>query len=205
MLVATLALFIAMGGSALAARRYLITSTKQISPRVLKALNGRRGATGKQGPIGPRGPQGKEGPPGKEGKTGSRGEAGPFPSALPSGKTLTGVLQATDAIPAKQRGSAEATISFQFPLTFNPKVEVVQASGKTTENCPGRREGPSAAPGYLCIYILTSSGAAVGTYNPANEAPGAGRAGAVAFTEVTCAGASSCNAHLAGTWAVTAP
>jgi hypothetical protein len=44
----------------------------------------------------------------------------------------------------------------------------------------------------------------VGTYDPANEAPGAGKNGAIAFTELECAG-TPCNAHLAGTWAVTAP
>ncbi len=36
--VATLALVLAMGGSAVAARRYLINLTKQISPSVLKKL-----------------------------------------------------------------------------------------------------------------------------------------------------------------------
>jgi hypothetical protein len=208
MLVAVLALLLAMGGSALAAHHYLINSTKQINPRVLKALKGRRGATGRPGvpglpgAAGARGPQGKEGPRGKEGKT---GEPGPFPSTLPSGKTLTGVFEATDGIPAKLKGYAQAAISFPFPLAANPKAEVIEASGKATEHCPGSRESPSAAAGYLCIYVWTSNGPAVGAYNPANEAPGAGKTGAVAFTEVKCEAESPCNAHLVGTWAVTAP
>jgi hypothetical protein len=41
--VATLALVLAMSGGAIAATHYLITSTKQISPRVLKKLKGFQG------------------------------------------------------------------------------------------------------------------------------------------------------------------
>jgi hypothetical protein len=211
MLIAVLALFMAMGGSALAAHHYLINSTRQINPRVLKALKGRRGDTGRRGPLGPvgpngpRGPQGKEGPSGKEGKPGKTGEPGPFPKTLPSGKTLSGVFQATDGIPPKLKGFAQATISFPFPLAANPKVEVIEAGGKATEHCPGSLEAPAAAAGYLCLYVWSSNGPVVGTYNPANETPGAGRVGAVAFTEVKCEGETACNGHLVGTWAVTAP
>lgn len=41
--VATMALVFAMSGGALAASHYLINSTRQINPRVLKSLRGRRG------------------------------------------------------------------------------------------------------------------------------------------------------------------
>ncbi len=46
---ATMALVFAMSGGALAAGRYLITSTKQISPKVLKALEGKAGPKGATG------------------------------------------------------------------------------------------------------------------------------------------------------------
>jgi hypothetical protein len=96
----TVALVFAMSGGAYAAGKYLITSTKQISPKVLKSLvgktgpagaNGAPGATGALGPAGPQGPagakgetgatgaagvEGKEGPEGKEGKEGPEGKAG---------------------------------------------------------------------------------------------------------------------------------
>jgi hypothetical protein len=68
--VAIVALFVALGGTAVAAHRFLITSTRQIKPSVLRELKGagaRRGpagATGPQGASGPQGPQGAEGPPG---------------------------------------------------------------------------------------------------------------------------------------------
>lgn len=69
---ATLALFFAMSGAAIATKHYLINSTKQISPKVLKTLTGKRGPAGKEGPPGK---EGKVGPEGKEGKSGSPGEA----------------------------------------------------------------------------------------------------------------------------------
>src|SRR5256885_195574 len=114
----SLALFFAMTGGALAAKHYLINSTKQINPKVLKKLKGRTGrtgATGKEGPAGregPAGPIGKEGragPRGPVGKEGKDGEPGPFITTLASGKTLTGVFQATDALSPKAKGVAEAT------------------------------------------------------------------------------------------------
>jgi hypothetical protein len=67
--VATLALLFAMSGGALAASKYLITSTKQISPKVIKKLKGNAG------PAGATGATGKEGPAGKEGKEGAAGSA----------------------------------------------------------------------------------------------------------------------------------
>lgn len=77
--VATMALVFAMGGSAIAAKHFLITSTGQISPKVLKALEakiaskvkpgvaGKEGATGREGAAGKAGAEGKGGPEGKEG------------------------------------------------------------------------------------------------------------------------------------------
>lgn len=75
----TLALVLAMSGGAYAAGKYVITSTKQISPKVLKSLKGRPGATGKsgaQGPAGPAGPKGDNGATGPEGKVGGVGNTG---------------------------------------------------------------------------------------------------------------------------------
>ena len=71
--IAVLALFFALGGSAVAAGHYLITSTGQIKPSVLRALRGHRGPAG---PAGPQGPSGPAGPGGATGAPGARGEAG---------------------------------------------------------------------------------------------------------------------------------
>jgi len=70
---ATLALVLAMSGGALAASHYLINSTSQLNPKVIKALKGAAGVAGSQGPTGP---PGKEGLAGKEGKGGAEGQAG---------------------------------------------------------------------------------------------------------------------------------
>ena len=75
----TLALVFAMSGGAYAAGRYVITSTKQIKPSVLKQLQGKAGApgaTGAQGAKGETGPAGTVGSPGKEGSPGKGGENG---------------------------------------------------------------------------------------------------------------------------------
>lgn len=82
----TAALVFAMSGGAYAAGKYLITSTKQISPKVLKHLVGKTGAKGatgvagapgSQGPAGPAGPTGPIGPQGVPGPKGENGGEGP--------------------------------------------------------------------------------------------------------------------------------
>jgi hypothetical protein len=169
---ATLALVLAMGGGALAATHYLITSTKQISPHVLRQLRGHRGPqgrTGKQGPPGKpggprgrRGPEGPAGPPGLvgvqgpigfTGPKGARGPEGPAGasalSPLPSGESESGLY-------SFNVGSSPSPVEYDavsFPVLLGaaiPKsnVEYVVA-GTATANCP---KSGTAARGYLCIY-----------------------------------------------------
>jgi hypothetical protein len=73
---ATLALILSMSGGALAASRYLINSTKQINPVVLKALRGNTGPSGARGAKGQAGVQGIPGEPGGRGPRGERGVRG---------------------------------------------------------------------------------------------------------------------------------
>ena len=83
--VATLALVFAMSGGALATQRYLITSSSQISPKVLKKLKGNAGAQGVPGRAG------ANGAPGAPGANGSNGMPGPpGPPTGPAGGALTG-------------------------------------------------------------------------------------------------------------------
>jgi len=69
-IIAVLALFFALGGTAIAAHHYLITSTKQIKPSVLRKLRGRAGTNGTNGT------NGKNGTAGKNGTNGAPGAAG---------------------------------------------------------------------------------------------------------------------------------
>jgi hypothetical protein len=76
-ITSTLALVFAMSGGAFAASHYLISSTKQISPKVLKKLKGNRGKTGVTGAPGATGATGAIGATGAGGATGASGKEGP--------------------------------------------------------------------------------------------------------------------------------
>jgi hypothetical protein len=90
---ATLALVFSMSGGALAANHYLINSTKQINPKVLKTLKGSRGTSGTQGSqgaagsIGPQGTSGSQGTAGAQGTTGLQGLKGLEGTEGPKGAT----------------------------------------------------------------------------------------------------------------------
>jgi hypothetical protein len=143
--VATLALVFAMSGGALAASKYLITSTKQVKPSVLSSLKGRvgpagapgvagpAGAVGPAGPAGaqaaagPQGPPGEKGAPGAEGKTGKNGtngkEGSPWTDGgtLPPGSTETGVWSMAEIPSGATKGTLKpmimrTVISFPIPL-----------------------------------------------------------------------------------------
>jgi hypothetical protein len=172
--IATLALVFAMTGGAYAANKFLITSTKQISPKVLKSLkgaNGKNGATGPagaagagtagvQGPAGAAGSKGETGVAGAPGAKGEKGEKGTtgFTKTLPSGETETGSYGfATKATPF-------TSITFNIPLAKPLDKEHVHfvgflEVGKTAPAaCPGSAEEPTAEPGNLCVYERQSQG-----------------------------------------------
>jgi hypothetical protein len=92
--IATLALVFAMTGGAYAAKHYLITSTKQISPKVLKQLQGRAGPAGSQGPQGTQGAVGANGKGGVNGANGKDGTNGK------DGVSVTGAAASAGECPA---------------------------------------------------------------------------------------------------------
>lgn len=111
---ATLALVFSMSGGALAANHYLIHSTKQISPAVLKKLTGKTGKTGQPGSAGPAGPAGAAG---KAGETGPAGTAQAFGAA-----TVGGALNSE--VPSKNIASVSKVSEGKYCITPATSVSV---------------------------------------------------------------------------------
>jgi len=151
--VATLALVLAMSGGAIAATRYLINSTRQINPHVLKQLRGAIGPRGLTGAIGPVGPQGVTG---QIGTKGPKGEPGPDGfsalSTLPPGGSESGEIQvAGPGVPSGVVVVSAVTFSVPLAAALNEEHTLILADDLTVpEHCPGIGE---AGRGYLCIYI----------------------------------------------------
>lgn len=101
-LIATLALVFAMSGGAYAAGKYLITSTKQISPKVLKSLTGKAGPAGKDGTNGTNGAAGAQGPAGAKGENGAPGTNG---TNGKDGVSVTSTVLAAKNANCKEGGS----------------------------------------------------------------------------------------------------
>jgi hypothetical protein len=130
--IAMLALVFAMSGGAYAAGRYLITSTKQISPKVLGSLQGKAGKVGKTGANGAPGAAGPAGPAGAQGAAGAQGSAGPAGSNGENGTSVTSAtIPKTSATCSKQGGT-----------------EFTSASGKAAA-CNGKEGSPWTAGGTL--------------------------------------------------------
>ena len=137
--VATMALVFAMGGTAIAANHYLITSTKQIkpsvvkslttisstkqiNPKVLRTLSGKTGPKGSSGPQGPAGSIGPAGAPNPDATTVNHQSVTPlFATAVPAGASV-------------QVFSAQGlTLTFSCPTSSNAKlVATGPASGEAT-------------------------------------------------------------------------
>ena len=78
------AVVLALGGSAMAAGHYLITSKHQIAPKVLKSLRGAAGAAGRRGPIGPNGAAGASGATGAAGPANEQTSFFDGPNTIPA-------------------------------------------------------------------------------------------------------------------------
>lgn len=117
--------------------RYVITSKRQISPQVLKQLQGATGPEGKQGSTGPAGTSGKEGAAGKNGengKDGTNGTTGPAGPAGPAGPTgqpwtpnSTLPMGSAEVGPGDQPGAQE-TGAWAYEPAGEGKKEVVPIS-----------------------------------------------------------------------------
>jgi hypothetical protein len=127
--VATLALVFAMSGGALAAKRYLVNSTKQINPKVLKKLKGQNGRNGGTGATGPAGPAGSPGPAGREGAQGpgARELTVSLPaSATPSFSSVGGAFGINLAAKCEEKLSHAVVLKMNY--TSASAIEIVQTN-----------------------------------------------------------------------------
>ncbi len=169
--IAWLALFVSLTGTSFAASHYLITSTKQIKPSVLKQLRGKAGSnggkgaagsdgsqgsqgvpgaagpsgkTGEPGPNGKTGEPGPTGPPGLRGETGPKGEAGA--SGAPGAEGKAGTTGATGVTGASGTAVAYAHISASGVVEASPG----------SKNFTGAKVEDPGAEGVYCISGLTA-------------------------------------------------
>jgi hypothetical protein len=206
--IALLALFFALGGTAVAASNSLLpknsVGSKQVingslakadlSGKAVKALKGNKGARGIPGAAGPQGPQGAQGPQGVQ------GPEGPFPAGtLPAGKTVRGAFAISDVAAAPGANARDGS-SYIFAFATAPTVHYVAAATAPPAQCPGTVANPQAASGNLCIYEdLRTNAAAPSIFNPENANTGSGKTGFYLRLTATAAG----EFRVDGTWAAT--
>lgn len=154
----TLALVFAMTGGAYAAKRYLITSTKQISPKVLKQLQGKAGPMGPQGPAGPQGAagaSGKDGTNGVQGEKGATGDSGPQGKSVVLGKVNTGIAtckqQGGISVEVEGNAASKQTVCNGEPGVIHPGAVLPKGASETgawiaMEARPEEIEAPISFP-----------------------------------------------------------
>lgn len=182
LIVACLALVLAMGGAAVAAKGGLTKSQEKQVKKIAQAEAkkyakagpagpagptgatgpaGARGDTGAAGPEGKQGPQGIQGPQGSQGQTGAKGSPWTAGGTLPAGATETGAWTLGPAPAGTVTFGTYATLSFPIPLEAQlalSQVHFINLSGKempgevTQTACPGTVDEPAAEPENLCVY-----------------------------------------------------
>lgn len=230
-LALTVALVFAMSGGAFAASRYTITSTRQISPKVLKRLTGKAGpqgaqgipgvkgepgvagATGAVGPAGAKGEQGLQGEKGAAGEPGKEGSPWTVGGVLPEDQTETGSWNAIGTVTLPENGKLQESeqevrglpISFTLPVQAAVKPVFLKLGEGNTAECPGTVAKPEAKPGFLCVYATAEAGintSTIGFIAAGQVEEGASPTGTI--MRVTVTGETGTTSFAWGTWAVTA-
>ncbi len=166
-LLAALALFVSLGGTALAAGHYLISSTSQIKPSVLRQLHGATGAsgaTGVQGPAGAPGATGSQGPAGPTGPEGPQGPPGSPATTLWATVSSTGALTASSSVTGILSGypdAARVMVTFDRDVSDCAPVATLATSafgageaGQISVSAAGDHE-----PDALEVFTYNASGA----------------------------------------------
>jgi Collagen triple helix repeat (20 copies) len=203
---ATLALVLAMSGGAFAAGHYLINSTKQINPKVLRKLHGARGARGAAGQNGPVGPQGVTGATGTRGARGVEGEPGfsALSNLKPGGSESGDFALIWQAEKAGE--NIRTAVTFSIPLEVPVAVGQVEFTPVGTPGEKGHCPNPGAAlKGWLCVYTsLEENAHSPGTFDPEAK-PGVTESPGKFGSGLSWAAVGPGQVSVAGTYTVTAP
>jgi hypothetical protein len=163
LVISILALVVALSGTAIAAKRYLITNTKQISPAALKQLTKLAATQVKQGPAGAAGANGAAGATGAAGVNGERGIPGPgavvyWAVANPEG---TLARHGNSATAAEQIGAGSYVVKFEADVSQCAyEAAIGNSVAENTEN-----------PGFATVAARSGEphGVEVQTYNANSE------------------------------------
>jgi hypothetical protein len=148
-----------------------------------------------------RGPRGARG---ARGARGVKGAPGPITGIAPSGLTQRGAFALVSS--SEPGSTVESSISFPLTLSAAPTVAEVVLGATSDPHCTGTIAAPTAASGYLCLYIRQtfndSNGSGQGPLDveDPNLINGAATYGATLSYSVTSTGESDA----IGAWAVTA-
>ena len=143
LIVAALAVFVSIGGTGIAASHYLISSTKQISPSVLKKLE----------KAGPQGPQGKPGAVGATGATGATGSTG---AAGTSG--ITNIMDVSAENASDGPGTLTATASCPVGYAAIGGMSNPAADGSIGETSYTASYGTTSFGGTLIVTAVCATG-----------------------------------------------
>jgi hypothetical protein len=138
---ATLALLFSMTGGALAARHYLVSSIKQINPKVVKQLRGHKGASGANGKTGGPGTAGATGAQGPAGKEGPQGPGASeivvnLPASTSAGFTKVGSAQGISLEAECLESEITHNVTFNMTYTSATSLSLVQTESESLNGKP---------------------------------------------------------------------
>jgi hypothetical protein len=205
MVVAMLALFVAMGGTAVAAKSFI--TGKQIKNSSITGVdikNKSLTAADIRGQLrGLRGLTGAAGPPGAKGDKGDPGRSALSP--LQPGESVYGTIGAKYELSSAVEVASNASLPVPAPVALDDAHVNVDGSDEGGNLCTGTSSTPTAPAGHVCVYPYfvqnVASGSPMGwiwgTSDPAT--------GSKWGFQVGYSAAAAGPVTFFGTWAYTAP